>query len=109
MSETADPGRPDAWKQRRPDSESLVAIRVSDLLAPERVVVGPPELTSRKRALETLSKLLAASREPPSQRLVFDQLCARERLGSTGLGFRRGHPPRSRTGTRGCVRSFHTG
>lgn len=33
-----------------------------------------------------LSELLAAAREPLSQRLVFDQLCARERLGSTGLG-----------------------
>ena len=64
-----------------------MAIRVSDLLAPERVVMGPPEVTSRKRALETLSELLAAAREPLSQRLVFDQLCARERLGSTGLGF----------------------
>ena len=64
-----------------------MAIRVIDLLAPERVVVGPPEVTSRKRALETLSNLLAAAREPLSQRLVFDQLCARERLGSTGLGF----------------------
>ena len=64
-----------------------MAIRVIDLLAPERVVVGPTEVTSRKRALETLSTLLAAAREPLSQRLVFDQLCARERLGSTGLGF----------------------
>ena len=63
-----------------------MAIRVFDLLAPERVVVGPPELTSRKRALETLSELLASARGPLSQRLVFDQLCARERLGSTGLG-----------------------
>ena len=62
-------------------------IRVVDLLAPERVVVAPPEVTSRKRALETLSELLASAREPPSQRLVFDQLCARERLGGTGLGF----------------------
>ena len=64
-----------------------MAIRVFDLLAPERVVVRPPEVTSRKRALETLSELLAAAREPLPQRLVFDQLCARERLGSTGLGF----------------------
>lgn len=64
-----------------------MAIQVSDLLAPERVVVGPPEVTSRKRALETLSELLATAREPLSPRLVFDQLCARERLGSTGLGF----------------------
>lgn len=44
------------------------------------------DLTSRKRALETISGLLARDGEPSSQRLVFDQLCARERLGSTGLG-----------------------
>lgn len=62
-----------------------MAIRVSDLLAPRCVVVSS-DLSSRKRALEILSELLAAAREPLSQRLVFDQLCARERLGSTGLG-----------------------
>ena len=45
------------------------------------------DVTSRKRALEALSELLAKAREPLSQRLIFDQLCARERLGSTGLGF----------------------
>ena len=43
-------------------------------------------LTSRKRTLESLSTLLAQGRQALSQRLVFDQLCARERLGSTGLG-----------------------
>ena len=64
-----------------------MAIRVFDLLAPDRVVLRPPDMTSRKRALETLSELLAAACAPLSQRLVFDQLCARERLGSTGLGF----------------------
>ncbi len=44
------------------------------------------DLTSRKRALEMLSGLLARDGKSSSQRLVFDQLCARERLGSTGLG-----------------------
>ena len=62
-----------------------MAIRVSDLLALECVVLDS-DLSSRKRALEMLSEFLAAAREPLSQRLVFDQLCARERLGSTGLG-----------------------
>ena len=62
-----------------------MAIRVSDLLVPRCVIVSS-DLSSRKRALEMLSELLAAAREPLSQRLVFDQLCARERLGSTGLG-----------------------
>ena len=62
-----------------------MAIRVSDLLVPRCVIVSS-DLSSRKRALEMLSELIAAAREPLSQRLVFDQLCARERLGSTGLG-----------------------
>ncbi len=62
-----------------------MAIRVSDLLVPRCVIVSS-DLSSRKRALEMLSELVAAAREPLSQRLVFDQLCARERLGSTGLG-----------------------
>ena len=60
-------------------------MRVSDLLVPRCVIVSS-DLSSRKRALEMLSELLAAARKPLSQRLVFDQLCARERLGSTGLG-----------------------
>ena len=63
-----------------------MAIRVSDLLVPERVSVAAAA-TSRKRALEHLSVLLAGARETSSQRLFFDQLIARERLGSTGLGF----------------------
>ena len=60
-------------------------MRVSDLILP-RHVIADSDLSSRKRALEVLSELLATAREPLSQRLVFDQLCARERLGSTGLG-----------------------
>lgn len=63
-----------------------MAISVSDLLVPERVSVAA-EATSRKRALECLSALLAEGREASSRHRVFDQLVARERLGSTGLGF----------------------
>ena len=63
-----------------------MTISVSDLLTPARVVVES-DAASRKRALEAMSELLASARKPLSQRLVFDQLCARERLGSTGLGF----------------------
>ena len=63
-----------------------MAISVSDLLVPERVSVAA-EATSRKRALECLSALLAEGGEASSRHRVFDQLVARERLGSTGLGF----------------------
>ena len=63
-----------------------MGISISDLLVPERVSVAA-EATSRKRALECMSALLAGGRESAAQRLVFDQLFARERLGSTGIGF----------------------
>ncbi len=43
---------------------------------------------SRKRALEHASERIAeALREGPTQDAIFDGLLARERLGSTGLGF----------------------
>ncbi len=41
---------------------------------------------SRKRVLETISDLLCENNEQLSGRAVFDELLARERLGSTGLG-----------------------
>lgn len=56
-----------------------------DLLAPSRVVAGA-SVTSKKRLLETLAHLLADGQGPEMERQIFDSLCARERLGSTGLG-----------------------
>ncbi|MCZ6855759.1 MAG: PTS sugar transporter subunit IIA, partial [Gammaproteobacteria bacterium] len=41
---------------------------------------------SRKRVLETVSDLLSENNEQLSGRTLFDELLARERLGSTGLG-----------------------
>ncbi len=41
---------------------------------------------SRKRAIEAAADLLAASYPELSARKLFDELMARERLGSTGLG-----------------------
>ncbi len=55
-----------------------------DLLAPARVLAGA-RVSSKKRLLEVLAQLLAdgnAERESA----LFDGLCQRERLGSTGLG-----------------------
>jgi PTS system nitrogen regulatory IIA component len=56
-----------------------------DLLAPGRVVAGA-SATSKKRLLETLATLLAEGAGADVERRVFDSLCAREKLGSTGLG-----------------------
>ena len=56
-----------------------------DLLAPARVVAGA-SVTSKKRLLELLANLLADGRGSEAERAIFDSLCAREKLGSTGLG-----------------------
>ena len=56
-----------------------------DLLAPSRVVAGA-SVSSKKKLLDTLAGLLAEGGGPALERLVFDSLCGREKLGSTGLG-----------------------
>ncbi|MGI9335529.1 MAG: PTS sugar transporter subunit IIA, partial [Gammaproteobacteria bacterium] len=58
---------------------------ISDILDPERVMFGV-DAGSKKKVLEKMSELLASAEEVPDTRSVFDNLCARERLGSTGLG-----------------------
>lgn len=60
-------------------------MRTSDILAPERVRCDI-RASSKKRVLEALSELLSAGHELCTPRAVFDSLCQRERLGSTGLG-----------------------
>lgn len=56
-----------------------------DLLAPTRVVAGA-SLTSKKRLLELLAARLADGEGAELERRIFDSLCSREKLGSTGLG-----------------------
>jgi PTS system nitrogen regulatory IIA component len=56
-----------------------------DLLAPSRVVAGA-SVSSKKKLLDLLAGLLADGGGPALERQVFDSLCGRERLGSTGLG-----------------------
>jgi nitrogen PTS system EIIA component len=56
-----------------------------DLLSPARVRVK--FFTSgKKRLLEQLATLLAEGADGESERGIYDSLCGRERLGSTGLG-----------------------
>ena len=56
-----------------------------DLLAPTRVVAGA-SLTRKKRLLELLATRLADGEGAELERRIFDSLCCREKLGSTGLG-----------------------
>ncbi len=44
------------------------------------------DLGSKKKVLETLSKLLSCDIESHNRKQIFDNLIMRERLGSTGLG-----------------------
>lgn len=55
-----------------------------DLLSPARVRANAA-VTGKKRLLEQLAKLLAEG-GGEGERSVYDSLCTRERLGSTGLG-----------------------
>jgi PTS system nitrogen regulatory IIA component len=58
---------------------------ISDLLSPEKIHCDVRS-SSKKRLLELISEELARNSEDLSQREIFESLCARERLGSTGLG-----------------------
>ena len=58
---------------------------ISDLLSQERIRFDVRS-SSKKRLLELISKELARDNDELSSREVFESLCARERLGSTGLG-----------------------
>jgi len=60
-------------------------VRAEDLLTPGRVACDLP-LSSRKRVLETLSRLLVEDSPDLPETLVYDRLLARERLGSTAMG-----------------------
>ena len=57
----------------------------SDLLSPGRILAGV-RINSRKRLLELISETLAKKNKELNSREIFESLCAREQLGSTGLG-----------------------
>lgn len=60
--------------------------RVVDLLTDRRIACGLT-MASKKRVLESVSGLLSEGVQDLSSGMVFDSLIARERLGSTGLGY----------------------
>ena len=62
-------------------------MNISDIISPDRVVCDI-DASSKKRALEQLSDMIATDSSPsllPQD--VVDSLIARERLGSTGIGY----------------------
>ena len=60
-------------------------MKLTEILSPERVVSGTA-VTSKKKALEELSNLLATGAANLGSGEVFNSLTGREKLGSTGLG-----------------------
>ncbi len=59
-------------------------MELDKLLDPSRVYAKLPA-SSKKQALQELAKLAASETDKP-QRLIFDALLERERLGTTGVG-----------------------
>lgn len=58
---------------------------IETILTPERIAARA-NVTSKKGVLELLAELIAKDTPSITQAEIFDSLCARERLGSTGLG-----------------------
>lgn len=60
-------------------------MELADILSTERIVVDVA-VSSKKTLLEKTAELLAAGDDGGHARAIFESLCQRERLGSTGLG-----------------------
>lgn len=60
-------------------------MQLIDLLTPDNVASGV-NAGSKKRALEIASKELSREQDEAGSRQILEELCAREKLGSTGLG-----------------------
>ncbi len=63
----------------------ISTVPLPDLLNTDRVQLDL-NLASKKSVLERAAGLLAAGEESADRRDIFEALCQRERLGSTGLG-----------------------
>ncbi len=60
-------------------------MHIAEFISPERVI-RQSKVTSKKRALEEVSALIAGAQADLPETEIFDCLLARERLGSTGIG-----------------------
>lgn len=63
----------------------MKTLTIADILTPERVKLDQA-CSSKKRALEAISQIIASAQEGLEGWAIFDTLLARERLGSTGVG-----------------------
>lgn len=61
-------------------------MQLAELINAEQIKNGV-DIQSKKRALEELSQLLAQAQPQLDANDIFDSLLARERLGTTGLGY----------------------
>lgn len=80
-------------------------MKLTAILSPERVTSGIA-VTSKKKALEELSKLLAQNAGKLTAPEIFNSLTAREKLGSTGLGHGVAIPHGRMPGVSGSVGAF---
>lgn len=62
-----------------------VTMPLADLISADRVALDQ-NLTSKKSVLERAAQLLAQGDPSANSRDIFEALCQRERMGSTGLG-----------------------
>ena len=60
-------------------------MRLADLLSPDRIALDRT-VSSKKSLLEAAARLLGGAPDAAPGRDIFQGLCQRERLGSTGLG-----------------------
>lgn len=60
-------------------------MNIADIITPARVLFRP-EIPSKKRALQEISRLLASGTPTVEEDAIFESLTGREKLGTTGLG-----------------------
>lgn len=80
-------------------------IDFSSILSPSRTRTSFPA-SSKKRVLEQAAEVIASASSDLTSRHLFDQLMARERLGSTGLGEGVALPHCRLDGTRSIIGAF---
>ncbi|HUS24334.1 MAG TPA: PTS sugar transporter subunit IIA [Candidatus Binatia bacterium] len=80
-------------------------MKLNAILAVDRVATGVA-VTSKKKALEELSRLLEKGTGKVSAPEIFNSLTAREKLGSTGLGHGVAIPHGRMAGVGGSVGAF---
>ncbi len=61
-------------------------MELSDFLNQDRIICNS-DASSKKRALEVLSELLAEDQKKATPTEIFESLISRERLGGTGIGY----------------------